>query len=178
MSELSSLARPYAKAVFELARDAGGYEQWSDQLEFLAAVAADEAMVELIGSPAISEQQLTEIVLDVAKDRLDEQGQNLVRLLVHNDRLSAMADIFDQFQVLRDEAEQVIEAQLITASEVDDDQKQKIESALTTRLGKKIKLETSVDESLIGGAVVRAGDWVVDGSVKAQLQDLVGAIGS
>ena len=178
MSELSSLARPYAKAIFELARDAGEYAQWSDQLELLAAIASDESMAELISSPTVSEQQLTEVVLGVAKDQLSEQGQNLARLLVHNGRLSALTDIQEQFQEMRDEAEQVIEARLITASEVDDTQKQSIEAALSKRLGKQIKLEAEVDETLIGGAVVRAGDWVVDGSVKAQLQDLVHAIGS
>ncbi len=178
MSELSSLARPYAKAIFELARDAGEYAQWSDQLELLAAIASDEGMQDLISSPTVSEQQLTEIVLDVARDQLNDQGQNLARLLVHNGRLFAVADIQEQFQEMRDEAEQVIEARLITASEVDDAQKQSIEAALSRRLGKQIKLEAEVDETLIGGAVVRAGDWVVDGSVKAQLQDLVHAIGS
>ena len=178
MSELSSLARPYAKAIFELARDAGEYAQWSDQLELLAAIAGDEAMQDLVSSPVVSEQQLTDIVLGVAGEQLNEQGQNLARLLVHNGRLSVMSAIREQFQEMRDEAEQVIEARLITASEVDDAQKQSIEAALSKRLGKQIKLEAEVDESLIGGAVVRAGDWVVDGSVKAQLQDLVHAIGS
>ncbi len=178
MSEQISLARPYAKAIFELARDSGDYSLWSDQLEFLATVAADPAMKEIIQNPEITEQQLTDLILDVGKDQLNEQTQNLVKLLVHNDRLAAAKDINRQYLVLRDEAEQVIEAQLITASEVDGAQKRSIETALSGRLGKKIKLETSVDESLIGGAVVRAGDWVVDGSVKAQLQDLVGAIGS
>lgn len=178
MSELSSLARPYAKAIFELARDAGEYAQWSDQLELLAVIAENDGLIDLINSPAVSRQQLVELILDVAKDQLNEQGQNLVKLLVHNERLSVVADINQQFLVLRDEAEHIIEAQLITAAQVDDAQKQSIESALATRLGKKIKLETAVDESLIGGAVVRAGDWVVDGSVKAQLQDLVTTIGS
>jgi F-type H+-transporting ATPase subunit delta len=178
MSEQISLARPYAKAIFEIARDSGDYSLWSDQLEFLATVAADPAMKEIIQNPEITEQRLTDLILDVGKDQFNEHTQNLVKLLVHNDRLAAAEDINQQFLVLRDEAEQVIEAQLITASEVDDAQKQSIETALSGRLGKKIKLETSVDESLIGGAVVRAGDWVVDGSVKAQLQDLVGAISS
>lgn len=178
MSEVSSLARPYAKAVFELARDASEYTQWSDQLDFLAAVASDATMQTAIKSPAISKQQLTELLLDIAKDKLSEQGENLLKLLVLNDRVSIVPDINEQFQQLRDEAEQVIEAQLITATEIDDKQKQSIESALSSRLGKKIKLESLVDESLIGGAVVRAGDWVVDGSVKAQLQELVGAIGA
>jgi F-type H+-transporting ATPase subunit delta len=178
MSEQISLARPYAKAIFEIARDSGDYSLWSDQLEFLAMVAADPAMKEIIQNPEITEQRLTDLILDVGKDQFNEHTQNLVKLLVHNDRLAAAEDINQQFLVLRDEAEQVIEAQLITASEVDDAQKQSIETALSGRLGKKIKLETAVDESLIGGAVVRAGDWVVDGSVKAQLQDLVGAISS
>ena len=178
MSELSSLARPYAKAIFELARDAGQYAEWSDQLELLAVIAGDDSMEDLISSPTVSEQQLSEIVLGVAGEQLNAQGQNLARLLVHNGRLSVMPDILEQFQEMRDEAEQVIEARLITASEVDDAQKQSIEEALSKRLGKQIKLDAEVDESLIGGAVVRAGDWVVDGSVKAQLQDLVHAIGS
>jgi F-type H+-transporting ATPase subunit delta len=178
MSEQISLARPYAKAIFELARDAGEYAQWSDELEFLSVVTADSNMVALINDPEVSKAQQVELILDVGKDQLSEQGRNLVKLLAHNSRLPVVADINQQFLVLRDEAEQVIEAQLITAAEVDQAQKQSIEAALSARLGKKIKLETSVDESLIGGAVVRAGDWVVDGSVKAQLQDLVSAIGS
>lgn len=178
MSELSNLARPYAKAVFELAKDSGDYANWSNQLAFLSTVAADQNLLDAIQNPAISAQQITDLVLGVGKDQLDEQGQNLAKLLVRNKRIAALGDINEQFLIMRDEAEQVIEAQLITASEVNDAQKQKIESALSKRLGKTIHLEATVDESLIGGAVVRAGDWVVDGSVKAQLQDLVSAIGS
>ncbi len=178
MSEQISLARPYAKAIFELARDAGEYTQWSDQLELLAVIAQDAGMIDVISRPDVSEQQLAELIIDVAGDQLDEQGQNLVKLLSRNDRVTVIADINQQFLVLRDDAEQVIEAQLVTAAEVDEAQKQRIEAALSSRLGKKIKLEASVDESLIGGAIVRAGDWVVDGSVKAQLQDLIGAISS
>lgn len=178
MSEQSSLARPYAKAVFELAREAGDYAKWSDQLAFLAVVSGDENILDAIQNPAISKQQITDLLLDIGKDQLDDQGQNLVKLLVRNDRVVALGDISEQFVIMRDEAEQVIEAQLITAAAVDDAQKDKIQKALSKRLGKTIKLEASVDESLIGGAVVRAGDWVVDGSVKAQLQELVGAIGS
>ncbi len=178
MSEQSNLARPYAKALFELAQDTGDFAKWSEQLSFLSAVSEDKHILEAIQNPGISKQQITDLLLDISKDQLDEQGQNLIKLLIRNERMAALADINEQFLMLRDEAEQVIEAQLITAAEVDDAQKQKIEGALSKRLGKTINLETLVDESLIGGAVVRAGDWVVDGSVKAQLQDLVGAIGS
>ena len=176
MSEHSNLARPYAKAIFELARDAGDYTKWSDQLAFLSTVSTDKNMLSAFHSPAVSIQQKTDLLLDIGKAQLDDQGQSLVKLLVQNGRLAALADINEQFVILRDEAEQVIEAQLITASEIDDARKAVIQKALSKRLGKKIKLQASVDESLIGGAIVRAGDWVVDGSVKAQLQDLVGAI--
>ena len=178
MSEQSSLARPYAKAIFELARESNDFSKWSDQLDILSVIASDPEMLNIAKEPAVSESQITDLILDVAGEQFDDQACNLVKLLVSNDRLAAAADINQQFVVMRDEAEQVIEAQLITASEVDESQKQKIEAALSSRLGKQIKLEALVDESLIGGAVVRAGDWVVDGSVKAQLQDLVGAIGS
>jgi len=178
MSELSGLARPYAKAIFELARDSKAYAKWSDQLVLLDAIAADPDMQNIIQDPSVSDGKLTELILDVAAEAFDEQMRNLVKLLVRNDRLSVVGYINQQYVVLRDEAEQIVEAQLITASEVGDAQKHAIETALSSRLGKQIKLEALVDESLIGGAVVRAGDWVVDGSVKAQLQDLVGAIGS
>lgn len=178
MSEQISLARPYAKAIFELARDAGEYALWSDQLELLAMISQDPAMAEVIANPAVSEKQLAELIIDVAGEQLDEQGRNLIKLLVRNDRVTVVADINQQFLILRDDAEQVIEAQLITAAEVNETQKQAFEVALSGRLGKRINLEATVDETLIGGAIVRAGDWVVDGSVKAQLQDLVGAISS
>lgn len=178
MSEQSNLARPYAKAVFELARDAGDYSKWSDQLAFLAVVSDDKGLFTAFNNPAVSKQQKTDLLLEIAKDQLDEQGQSLLKLLVENGRISALSEINAQFMILRDEAEQIIEAQLITATEIDDARKETLQKALSKRLGKKIKLQTSVDESLIGGAIVRAGDWVVDGSVKAQLQDLVGAIGA
>lgn len=178
MSEQSNLARPYAKALFELAQDAGDYGKWTEQLSFLSQISGDQNMLDAISNPSVSKQQITDLLLDIAKDQLDEQAQNLVKLLVRNDRIAALGDINEQFIIMRDEAEQIIEAQLITAAKVDDAQKQKIQSALSKRLGKSINLTATVDETLIGGAIVRAGDWVVDGSVKAQLQDLVGAIGS
>jgi len=112
-------------------------------------------MIEVIHNPEVSEQQLAELIIEVGGDQLSEQGRNLIKLLAHNDRLTAVADINQQFLVLRDNAEQVIEAQLITASEVDEAQKQNIETALSSRLGKKIKLEASIDETLIGGAIVQ-----------------------
>ncbi len=178
MSDLSHIARPYAKAVFDLARDAKDYSTWSEQLALLAAIASDGDLLSAIQNPAVSKEQQVELFVSVAGDKLNAEGQNLVKLLAQNDRLNILASMNEQFIELRDEAEQVIEAQLVTATKIDAKQKSSFEEALSKRLGKQIKLEASVDEEIIGGAVVRAGDWVVDGSVKAQLQKLVGAISS
>ena len=177
MSELSHVARPYAKAIFDLAKEQGDFSEWSGQLKLLSLIASDKSFKALQGNPAISKDQMVELMTGVAGDDLTELGQNLVKLLVRNDRALAISEIGAQYKALKDEAEQVIEAELITASQIGDEQKQAIAKALSTRLGKKVKLEASVDEDLIGGAVVRAGDWVVDGSVRAQLSSLVSAIG-
>ncbi len=175
-SDWSHIARPYASAIFDLAQEAGDLASWSDQLALLAAVVGDEQMADVISSPAVNDDQLVELVLGVCGDQFTEQSQNLVKLMVRNERLQAAGEISSQYQTLRDEAEQVVEAQLVTATEADETQKKAISAALSKRLGKTVKLVAEVDDSLIGGAVVRAGDWVVDGSVKAQLSELVGAL--
>lgn len=176
MSDFSHIARPYANAVFSLAQEKGNLSVWSEQLQLLAAVVDDPQMMGVISDPAVSSDQLVDLVIGVCGDKLTTEGQNLVKLMVRNERLAAASELSAQYQVLRDEAEQVIEAQLISASEVDEKQKEAIAAALSKRLGKSVKLNAEVDESLIGGAIVRAGDWVVDGSVKAQLSELVGAL--
>lgn len=183
MSDLNHIARPYAKAVFDLANEAQDYSIWSEQLALLAAIVNNTALQEVLQNPAVAKEQQAELVLAVASDSragdkggLNDAGENLVKLLAQNSRLNALAQINEQFLALRDAAEQVIEAQLVTATAIDAQQTANFATALSKRLGKQIKLETLVDEDIIGGAIVRAGDWVVDGSVKAQLQSLVGAI--
>ena len=176
MSDFSHIARPYANAIFSLAQEKGNMAEWSEQLQLLAAVIDDAQMAKIISDPAVSSDQLVELVVGVCGKNFTSESQNLVKLMVRNERLAAAKELSAQYQVLRDEAEQVIEAQLITASDVDEKQKEAIAAALSKRLGKSVKLNAEVDESLIGGAIVRAGDWVVDGSVKAQLSELVGAL--
>ncbi len=177
MSDTSSVARPYSHAVFELARDAGDFDGWSNQLECIAEVSADTSIHALLSSPQVSREQLAALIIEICADQLDADGANLVRLLSRNGRLDATAAIAEQYAGKRAEAEKVIEAELVTASEVSDEQKQVFSQALEKRLGRSVKLDYSVEQDLIGGAVVRAGDWVVDGSVRAQLEKLVGALG-
>lgn len=176
MSDLSNVARPYAQAVFELAHDAGDLADWSDQLELLSVISADASMLGMLKDPAFSSDQRINVVLDVAGDKLSESAKNLVRLLVANGRVPALPDIAKIYGEKRAQAESVVEANMITASEIDQNQQQAFAESLKKRLGRNVQLSFDVDESLIGGAVIRAGDWVIDGSVKAQLEQLEGVL--
>ncbi|MEM7194133.1 MAG: F0F1 ATP synthase subunit delta [Pseudomonadota bacterium] len=178
MADQSNLARPYAQAVFELAKEQGDLAAWSDQLDLLAAIAADPATQELVNNPQVSADQIGEFFQSVAGANLSESAANLIKLVVRNDRVSALPDIAKAYAEKRAEAESTVEAEMVTATEISEQQQQQFASVLEKKLGRSVKLSFDVDEDLIGGAVIRAGDWVLDGSVKSQLDQLVGAIGS
>ncbi|MXZ80727.1 MAG: F0F1 ATP synthase subunit delta [Gammaproteobacteria bacterium] len=178
MPSQSNIARPYAQALFQLAQEQDNLAGWHEQLQLLATVAEDTRLQELAANPRISSSRLTGLILDVCDGSLDEFGRNLVNLIVQNGRLSAMADIAEAYAACRAEAERTVNATMITAAPIDKGQQDSFSRALREKLGRTVELEFEVDEALIGGAVIRAGDWVVDGSVKAQLERLVGVIGS
>ena len=184
MTESSNIARPYARAVFELAAQQKDLAGWSARLELLAAITADADVVRLAGNPRVSAGQLEELILGVAADtllaaatdKLNEQAVNLVKLLVRNGRIGVLPEIARAYAALRAEAENTVAAEIITAAEIDARQRAQFTTALQAKLGRTVKLEFAVDRELVGGAVVRAGDWVIDGSVRAQLEQLVGAL--
>ena len=178
MPSQSNIARPYAQALFQLALEEGRLAVWHDQLQWLALVADDPQLKELAARPNITPAQVIGLIHEVSGDHLDQHGRNLVQLIVQNGRLSVLGEIADAYAELRAEAEKTITASMITATPIDEGQRQGFQSALKNKLGRAVELEFEVDEELIGGAVIRAGDWVVDGSVKTQLDRLVGAIGS
>ncbi len=176
MTELNHLARPYAQAVFELARESGDLTSWSEQLDWLAAIATDPAMEERLQHPDFDVERKIELILGVAGKRLNPDGENLVKLLVRNRRINTLPAIAALYAQQRAEEERVVEATMMTALPIDPTQQTSFANALHDRLGRRVKLDFLVDESLIGGAVIRAGDWVIDGSVKAQLEQLLGAV--
>ena len=176
MAELSNIARPYARAVFELAKDGADYSVWSEQLDMLAAVAVDPNVVGLFNNPRVSRRDLGLVFMDVCGDRLDENVKNLVRLLAQNRRLHALPAIAEQYEHLRAEAEQTVQAELESALPVSDTQQQRIVEALSQRMGRRVELTVKTNEELLGGAVVRAGDLVIDGSIRARLEKLATAI--
>ena len=176
MAELSSIARPYAQAVFELAKDSGHYGPWSEALEFLATVAADKDMAALFSNPRVSRQQAADIVIELFDEGVGDEPKNLVRLLAQNRRLLTLSAIAEQYEILRAEAERTIRAELESALSISDGEQHRIAEALKTRLGREVELVVTTNRELVGGAVIRAGDLVIDGSIRARLERLAAAV--
>lgn len=168
----SNLARPYARAAFALARDAGELEAWSERLALLAAVAADERVAAAMRAPRVSRADRAAVVVRICDEHLDDAARNLVRLLAENGRLELLPDLARQFEALRAEAEGRVEATVRSASKLTRKQEQAIAAALKRRLEREVTLQCEVDESLLGGAIIRAGDLVIDGSLRGRLERL------
>lgn len=172
MAEISTLARPYAQAIFNLANASNTLKAWSDTLALLSEVAADKSMVEIINNPDVTNEQTVSLFIDISKDNLDEQGINFIKLAAENNRLEVIPYIAQSFEVMRAEAEGSIEAQVISAYAVNATQKKSIAAALKKKLGREVIIKTTTDKSLLGGVIIRAGDMVIDGSVKTQLEKI------
>ena len=147
-------------------------ESWGEALTLLAAVASDASMRELLDQPQLSKEQKGELMLKVVSDKLNKQQQNLVRLMAENDRLKALPEVAHQFEIYRAEAEGKVEAEVISAFALTSEQEQAITKMLKSKLGRDVSITTSTDESLIGGVIIKAGDTIIDGSMKSQLESL------
>ena len=176
MAEKSTIARPYAQAIFSLAADQKRLSEWSDQLALTATIVKDANLAALIGNPRIAKEKIGALVIDVCGKKLDKAGQDMVRVLVDNDRLELLPEIAAQFEEYRAEAEKVVQAQVTSAFPVSAKQQADIISALKKRLGREVTLECHVDKTLLGGAIVRAGDMVIDGSITGHLDRLTHAL--
>lgn len=178
MAELSTLARPYAKAAFQAAVDAGNLQAWSSMLSVASNVAQQDQVEDVLSNPSLTGAQQAQIFIDVCGDILNESGQNLVNVLAENKRIALLPQIFEQFEHLKAELEKAVDVEIISAFEVADDTKQKLTQALKAKLEKDVRVTTSVDSTLVGGAIIRAGDMVIDGSLKGKLAKLAEAMNS
>ncbi len=182
MADYTTVARPYAKAVFDVARAAGALEGWSAALNAAAAVAADEGARAYLTRPGVDASDKAEFIesmcagADEAGVLASEAGRNLLALLGENDRLVALPEIAAQFERLKDRAENKVKVTLVSASQVGDEQAAQVKSALERKLGLNVELGFEIDASLIGGAVVRAEDMVIDGSVRNRLTRLTDSL--
>ncbi len=172
MSELTTAARPYARAAFDIATNHGEQQQWTDMLEFMAAVAYDPSMTALLDSPGLSQAQSAEMFISVCEEKIDQRAKNFIKLLAENDRIKLLPEIAALYEHYRADAEGSIDAEVISASETSEEQLTKIAVALKARIGKEVRLTSKIDPTLIGGAIIRAGDMVIDGSLSGRLKKL------
>jgi F-type H+-transporting ATPase subunit delta len=172
MAELVTIARPYAEAVFGLAKESGQLQKWSDMLALMAGVHADQTMQAALAAPKVTTAAVAELMLAVCGERVDDAARNLIHVLAHNGRLAALPEIRELYERLRAEDEGVVEARISSAFGLDGPQLEKLVALLAKRYGKKINPSVNVDPELIGGVKVQVGDEVWDASVRGRLQQM------
>jgi len=176
MAELTTVARPYAKAAFEHARGAGDLAGWSSMLAVAAAVVADADFNQYISRPMLSANDQTEALFKVCGDRLDAAGRNFISHVASHKRLAALPAISSLFEGLRAEAEGAVDVTITSAFALSAEQTQQLSQVLAQKLSRQVNVSSTTDASLIGGTIIRAGDMVIDASVRGQLGKLRAAL--
>lgn len=178
MAEPITLARPYAKAVFQVAVESNDLAGWSQMLRQIALVCKDARVATLLSSPVITAEEQAEKLIGLFGEALTPAAQNVVKVLAYHGRLTLVAEIVELFEVLRAQQEKSVDAMVTTAFVVNDATVDALAAALTKSLTREVKLVANVDPSLIGGAIIRAGDTVIDSSVRGKLKKLAESINS
>ena len=177
MAEPITIARPYAEAVFRLADDAGKLAEWSAMISALAQVSADERVRAAMGDPNLSASKVAGLFISILSGgRLTGECENLVRVLAENHRLGLLAEIRDHYEVLKNDREGVVEAEIQSAFELDSAQLSDLTARLEKHTGRKLRVHVNVDKELIGGVRILIGDQVIDASARAQLAALESAL--
>ncbi|WEF12148.1 F0F1 ATP synthase subunit delta [Pectobacterium actinidiae] len=177
MSEFVTVARPYAKAAFDFAVENQALDRWQNMLAFSAEVARNEQIAELL-SGAVAPIELAKTFIAVCGDQLDEAGQNLIRVMAENGRLPVLPEVLEQFIQLRAALESTVDVDVISANTLGEQQLSKIAAAMEKRLSRKVKLNCKIDKSVMAGVVIRAGDMVIDGSIRGRLERLADVLQS
>ncbi len=185
MADNNTIARPYARAAFELASEMGDLAKWSEALTAAKEVLADGQAVRFLRRPSLTDEQKLDFLTDLFKS-IDgktsilaggsKQGNNFLKLLLEYGRVAVLPEIAEHFDALKANIENTVDVTVTSAVAMSAAQKKAVASALTKRLGRTVQLETEIDETLIGGAVIRAGDVVIDGSLRSRLEGLSNAL--
>jgi F-type H+-transporting ATPase subunit delta len=178
MAEARTIARPYAEAVFRLARANDALSAWSDMLQFAAVIASDERIRALIGNPKVSSRRLGELLLGICGDNLNDEGRNFVLLLAENRRVQILPEVNELFEQLKTQHEGVLAAKIASAFAMDDAQLKDLVANLEIKFKRKIEAKVSIDPELIGGVKVEIGDEVLDASVRGKLEAMAVALKS
>lgn len=183
MADNNTIARPYAQAVFEVARADDALDRWHESLEIAGALLAHGEVADYLADPSLRDTRRLEFLTGLFGDAgaalfdgSDKKGTNFLRLLLEYDRIAVLPEIAERFETLKNVAENTIEVTVTSAKPLSDERLAEIATALEERFSRRVNLETELDEELIGGAVIRAGDVVIDGSLRARLKGLAGAM--
>ena len=169
MADKSTVARPYARAAFQDAKSAGRLAQWAKALQIGAAAVKDQRVERLLDNPQVSPAELSKLLIEITGVELDEHGRNFVQTLAANRRLAYLPEIAKIFDDLKDAEEGVVDVTVTSAAPLDDQQRRTLTDALAKKLKRDVRLHCEIDAQLIGGAVLRAGDLVIDGSLRSRL---------
>lgn len=170
MSELSTLARPYAVAAFRRAKETGTTQQWSDALDFLTAVLSDQRIIKAAMHPTVRREDFVAAFLSLCSGVLHQESENFVRLLIHNKRLHVISSVASLFKQYRAEDEGYVEVEVESAFPLDDQEKRTLSTVLDHFLGKEARITIITCPELIGGVYIRAGDRVIDASIRGQIE--------
>jgi F-type H+-transporting ATPase subunit delta len=177
MAELSTLARPYARAAFEYA-SSGDLAIWSQELAVASAVAGTEKMVEVLSSPSLTSDQQAATFIEVCGDELSAKTKNFIKVLAENKRLSLLPQIAALYEEFKANREKSVEVEVSSAFELDAQIQEKLATALSGKLERDVNMSTIIDKTLLGGVVIRAADVVIDGSIRGRLNKLAEAMNS
>ncbi len=172
MSNVTTLARPYAKAAFDLADADNATGSWNDMLALASSLVSEESIAVLLQSPEVSGKQLVEVFSDIAAESFDDRFRDYLSVLAENKRFPLIPEIATLYQKLREEADKLLRVRVVSAFALDENQATRMKDALARRFEREILLESEVDSSIIGGAIVYAGGQVIDGSLKDRLTKL------
>lgn len=185
MADNNTIARPYARAVFRVAQENDALAEVSASLDVARQILADGQVAKFLANRSLSDEQRLEFLTELFSDTAggdsvfagsSVHGVNFLKLLLEYGRVNVLPEIADRFDALKADVENTLDVTVTAATELSAAQRKEIEKALKSRLGRDIKLSTKIDEDLIGGAVIRAGDVVIDGSVRARLEGLSNAL--
>jgi len=172
MAELSTLARPYAEAAFKRAKQTNSVAEWFDVLQFLSTVAQDQDLLAIVGNPGIGKDKIAKLVLDICQDNTHEEAKNLVKLLILNGKFVLLPKIFALYEEYKADDEGYVNVELYSAFPLTKAEQNKYGAMLEKQLHKKVNAVVTVDKSLLGGILAKAGDKVIDGSIRGQIHQL------
>ena len=175
MAELTTLARPYARAAFEVAVESESLSAWSKDLDLVSAVVGETVVKAALSSPSLTGEKQAQMVIDLCGDEISDGAKNFIAILADNKRIGLMREIVKLFETLKANQEKKVDVNITSAFELSEGIEAKLTASLKEKLQRDVILHSEIDSTLIGGAIIRAGDLVIDGSVRGKLSRLAEA---